>query len=168
VENVAVNAGDPSNPNLYMQQGQNRSRGIEAEATGNILPNLSVLLSYAYNNAIVTQSTVKSQVGTVVANAPKNSSASWIKFAFNKNNIDGFGISMGHSYVGARTSLDPDLHLPAYFLLNGGVSYGYKHFKMALNVNNIMDQVYWMGAYNNVNKWPGAPRNYMINLGYKF
>lgn len=168
VENVAVNAGDPSNPNLYMQQGQNRSRGIEAEATGNILPNLSVLLSYAYNNAIVTQSTVKSQVGTNVANAPKNSSASWIKYAFNKNNIDGFGISVGHSYIGARTTLDPELNLPAYFLLNGGVSYGYKHFKFALNVNNIMNQVYWMGAYNNVNKWPGAPRNYMINLGYKF
>ncbi len=168
VENVAVNANDISNPNLFIQQGQNRSRGIEAEATGNILPNLSVLLSYAYDEAIVTESTVKSQVGTQVENAPRNSSASWIKYSFTKNTIKGFGISIGHNFVGDRTTLDPTINLPSYFLLNGGVNYGYKKLNIALNVNNITNEVYWMGAYNNVNKWPGAPRNYMINLGYKF
>ena len=168
VENVAVNANDISNPNLFIQQGQNRSRGIEAEATGNILPNLSVLLSYAYDEATVTESSVKSQVGTPVENAPRNSSASWIKYSFNKNTIKGFGISLGHNFVGARTTLDPTINLPSYFLLNGGVNYGYKKMSIALNVNNITNEVYWMGAYNNVNKWPGAPRNYMINLGYKF
>jgi iron complex outermembrane receptor protein len=168
VENVAVNANDISNPNLFIQQGQNRSRGVEAEATGNILPNLSVLVSYAYDEAIVTQSTVKSQVGTPVENAPRNSSASWIKYSFNKNAIKGFGISLGHNYVGERTTLDPTITLPSYFLLNGGINYGFKKLNFALYVNNITNEVYWMGAYNNVNKWPGAPRNYMINLGYKF
>ena len=158
----------PSNPNLFIQQGQNRSRGIEAEATGNILPNLSILLSYAYDEAIVTQSTYKSQVGTIVANAPKNSSASWIKYSFNKNNIKGFGISIGHSFVGQRTTLDPDINLPSYFLLNGGIHYGFKKISLALVVNNITNQTYWMGAYDNINKWPGAPRNFMINLGFKF
>ncbi len=168
VENVAVNANNISNPNLFIQQGQNRSRGVEAEATGNILPNLSVLLSYAYDEAIVTQSTVKSQEGTPVENAPRNTSASWIKYSFNKNTIKGFGISIGHNFVGTRSTLDPTITLPSYFLLNGGVNYGYKKLNLALYVNNITDEVYWMGAYNNINKWPGAPRNYMINLGYKF
>ncbi len=168
VENVAVNANDISNPNLFIQQGQNRSRGIEAEATGNILPNLSVLLSYAYDEATVTESSVKSQVGTPVENAPRNSSASWIKYSFNKNTIKGFGISLGHNFVGERTTLDPTINLPSYFLLNGGINYGYKKMSIALNVNNITNEVYWMGAYNNVNKWPGLPEIIMINLGYKF
>jgi len=39
---------------------------------------------------------------------------------------------------------------------------------LALIVNNITNQTYWMGAYNNINKWPGAPRNVMVNLGFKF
>jgi iron complex outermembrane recepter protein len=168
VNNVAVNANDISNPNLYVQQGQNQSRGAEFEAVGNILPNLSVLLSYAYDIAKVTESTDKSQVGTLVENAPKNSSASWVKYAFNKNSLKGFGISIGHSFVGTRNTLDPTITLPSYFLLNGGINYGYKKISIALNVNNITNQTYWMGAYNNVNKWPGAPRNYMINLGFKF
>jgi iron complex outermembrane recepter protein len=168
VENVAVNANNISNPNLFVQQGQNQSRGAEFEAVGNILPNLSVLLSYAYDIAKVTESTDKSQVGTLVENAPKHSSASWIKYAFNKNSIKGFGISIGHSFVGTRNTLDPTITLPSYFLLNGGINYGYNKMSIALNVNNITNQTYWTGAYNNVNKWPGAPRNYMINLGFKF
>jgi iron complex outermembrane recepter protein len=168
VENVATSAGDPSNPNLFVQQGQNRSKGIEAEATGNILPNLSVLLSYAYDVATVTEDNDKSLVGTTVANAPRNSSASWIKYSFNKKTIKGFGISIGHNFVGQRTTLDPDTNLPSYFLLNGGISYGFKKITAALIVNNITNQTYWTGAYNNVNKWPGAPRNIMVNLGLKF
>jgi iron complex outermembrane recepter protein len=168
VENVAINAGDPSNPNLFVQQGQNRSKGIEAEATGNILPNLSVLVSYAYDVATVTQDKDPSIVGTTVANAPRNSSASWIKYSFNKNKIKGFGISIGHSFVGQRTTLDPDINLPSYFLLNGGINYGFKKVSLALIVNNISNQTYWMGAYNNINKWPGASRNFMVNLGFKF
>ena len=168
VDNVAVNAGDPSNPNLFVQQGQNRSKGIEAEATGNILPNLSLMISYAYDDATVTQDKNPLQVGTTVANAPRNSSSSWIKYSFNKNNIKGFGISIGHSFVGQRTTLDPSINLPSYFLLNGGISYGFKKISAAVVVNNITNQTYWMGAYNNVNKWPGAPTNVMFNLGYKF
>jgi iron complex outermembrane receptor protein len=168
VDNVAVNAGDPSNPNLFVQQDQNRSKGIEAEATGNILPNLSIMISYAYDVATVTQDKNPSQVGTTVANAPRNSSSSWIKYAFNKNNIKGFGISIGHSFVGKRTTLDPDINLPAYFLLNGGISYGFKKISAAVIVNNMTNRTYWMGAYNNVNKWPGAPVNIMFNLGYTF
>ena len=166
--NVAVSANDISNPNLYVQQGQNQSKGIEAEATGYILPNLSVNLSYAYCVAKVTVSDVQSQVGTPVENAPRNTSGSWIKYIFTKGAVKGLGIYVGHSAVGTRTTLDSTINLPSYVILSGGVNYKYKHFIIALNVNNITNEVYWMGAYNNVNKWPGAPRNFMINLGYKF
>jgi iron complex outermembrane recepter protein len=166
--NVAVSANDISNPNLYVQQGQNQSKGIEAEVVGNILPNLSVSLSYAYCVAKVTESLVKSQVGNPVENAPKNTSGSWIKYVVNRGTFKGLGIYAGHSGVGVRTTLDSTINLPSYFILNGGVNYHYKHFIIAANMNNITNEVYWMGAYNNVNKWPGAPRNFMINLGYKF
>lgn len=166
--NVAVNANDISNPNLFVQQGENRSRGIETEASGNILPDLSVMLSYAYCIAEVTKSKIASQVGTRVENAPRNSSGSWIKYTFSKGTLKGFGISAGHSSVGVRNTLDPNIILPGYLIINSGIHYKYKHFTVAMNVNNITGKTYWMGAYNNVNKWPGAPRNFMANLGYTF
>ena len=168
IQNVAVSANIISNPNLYVQQGQNQSRGIETEAAGNILPNLSVTLSYAYSVAKVTKSKVPSQVGMLVENAPRNTSGSWVKYTFSKGPFKGFGISAGHSGVGMRNSLDPNTVLPGYLILNGGAHYKHKHFTLAVNAYNITNQTYWMGAYNNVNKWPGAPRNFMINLGYQF
>jgi iron complex outermembrane receptor protein len=66
VENVAVNANRLSDPNLFVQQGENRSRGLEAEAGGNILPNLSMMLCYVYCDAKVTKSDIAWQVGTTV------------------------------------------------------------------------------------------------------
>jgi iron complex outermembrane receptor protein len=168
VQNVAVNANDLSDPNLFVQQGENRSRGFEAEAGGNILPNLSVMASYAYCDARVTKSDIASQIGTTVENAPSSTSGSWIKYTFNKGTIKGLGISIGHSQVGMRNTLDSNITLPGYTIFNGGVHYRYQHFLLAMNVNNLTNKTYWTSAYNNINKWPGAPRNYMVNLGYRF
>jgi iron complex outermembrane receptor protein len=166
LQNVAVNANDISNPNLFVQQGEDRSRGAEMEINGNILPNLSVAVSYAYCVAKVTKSKIESQVGTVVENAPRNTSNSWIKYIFDKTVLKGFGIALGHSQASARNTLQQNFVLPPYFVLNAGLRYDYKRIAIAVNLNNITNRAYWMGAYNNVNKWPGATRNFMINLTY--
>jgi iron complex outermembrane receptor protein len=168
VNNVAVNANDPSNPNLFIQQGQNRSRGFEMEANGNINPNLSIMISYAFDLATVTSAKVLSEVGSAVANAPKNAGSTWIKYDFGKEVEKGPGISIGYSFASERNTLDPSTVLPGYFVLNGSFHYGFKHISAAILVNNILDKTYWIGAYNNVNKWPGAPRNIMVNLTYRF
>ena len=166
--NVAVSANDPTNPNLYVQQGQNQSQGVELETAGKLLPNLSVTLSYANDLAKVTVSKVAEQVGARVENAPRNSSGSWIKYTINKGWLKGFGIAAGHSQVGYRTTLDPTINLPGYVVVNAGIHYDRKHIMLAMNLNNITNETYWSGAYNNINKWPGAPRNYMVRLGYRF
>ncbi|WP_375782346.1 TonB-dependent siderophore receptor [Mucilaginibacter gotjawali] len=168
VQNVAVNANNISDPNLFVQQGENRSRGFEVEATGYILSNLSVNFNYANCLAIVSKSDIASQIGSVVENAPRNTSSSWIKYTFSNGVLKGLGISAGHSQVGARNTLDPAIKLPGYLVINGGVRYGLQRYRFALNMNNITNKTYWQGAYNNINKWPGAPRNCMFNLGYSF
>ena len=168
LQNVAVNANVIANPNLYIQQGEERSRGIETETSGNILPNLSISAAYSYCIATVVKSKIVSQEGTLVENAPKNTSNSWVKYTFSKGLLKGFGIAAGHSQVSLRNTLAPGFTLPGYVVFNGGIRYAYRHFNAAINLNNIGNKIYWMGAYNNVSKWPGAPRNCMINLGYVF
>lgn len=167
VRNVAVNANDLSNPDLFIQQGENRSRGVEAEIAGNIMPNLSGMLAYAYCVARVTKSDVPSQIGTTVENAPLNSGSGWIKYTFSRGGLKGFGLAAGYTLASKRNTLDPDIVLPGYMVLTGGIRYGYKHWSLAMNVNNIANKTYWTGAYNNVYKWPGEPRNYILNLGFR-
>lgn len=168
LQNVAVNANDISNPNLFVQQGKDRSLGVETEANGNILPNLSVALSYAYCKATVIQSQVPADIGKLVENAPLNTSNSWIKYTINKGFARGFGLAAGHSQVSKRNTLVDGITLPGYCIFNAGLRYTYRRFMLAVNCNNISNKIYWAGAYNNVNKWPGVPRNAMVNLSYKF
>ena len=165
---MAVNANDIANPNLYIQRGKNRSRGIETEANGNVLPNLSLAVSYSYCVVKVVESIIRSQQGTIVENAPKHSSSSWLKYSFSKGLLKGLSVAAGHSQVSTRTTLQQDLTLPGYIALSAGLRYAFKHFTTAVNVNNITNKTYWIGGYNTVNKWTGTPRNIMLSVGYKF
>ena len=168
LHNVAVNANNISNLDLYVQQGKNRSRGIEMEVAGNLLPNLSIDANYSYCVATVLESKVASQVGTVMENAPKNSSSSWIKYTFAKGALKGFGIAAGHSQVSVRNTLQQGLQLPGYVVINSSLQYTWNKLKLALNINNITNKNYWQAAYNNTSKWAGAPRNMMMEVSYRF
>jgi iron complex outermembrane receptor protein len=152
VQNVAVNANDIGNPDLFIQEGQVRSTGAEIEANGNITSNLSASLSYAYCDARITESKTPSQIGTLLENAPQNSVSSWIKYIFRKGILKGFGIAVGHSQVSYRSTLDPNVNLPGYVIINSAVQYAFKDFMLALKVENFTDKTYWIGAYNNVSK----------------
>ncbi|MEO8960904.1 MAG: TonB-dependent receptor [Ginsengibacter sp.] len=168
VQNVAVNANQIGNPDLFVQEGQVRSKGIELEADGNITSNLGVSWSYAYCDAKITKSKTASQIGTRLENAPLNSGSSWIKYNFRKGTLKGFGIAAGHSQVSYRRTLDPEIDLPGYVIINGTIQYTFKNFTLALKAENITNKTYWIGAYNNVSKWPGEPRNFMLNFRYSF
>lgn len=65
-------------------------------------------MHYAYNNAIITKSTVgntDNKEGLTKENAPKNSSGSWIKYSFNEGVIKGLGLAIGHSQVSKEKHL---------------------------------------------------------------
>ena len=169
--NVLVNANDTSNPDLLEQRGQERARGFEIEATGKINDNWSVNLHYAYNNAIITKSTVgntDNKEGLTKENAPKNSSGSWIKYSFNEGVIKGLGLAIGHSQVSKRETLVRTLQLPSYVVYNAAAYYKVDRFTIGVNFNNIFDKKYLSGGYNYQRNFTGAPSNFLVNVGYTF
>jgi iron complex outermembrane receptor protein len=168
VQNVATNANIPSNPNLYVQNGEDRARGVETEINGNILPNFSASVTYAYNVTKINKSDVPSQVGIIKDNAPQHSSNSWLKYTFTNGTLHNLSILIGHSQVSSRNTLDADIKLPGYIIFNGGLQYKYKHIGFSINLNNITNKTYWASAYGNINKWAGAPQNFMTGLRYSF
>jgi iron complex outermembrane receptor protein len=168
INNLSINANDASNPNLYVQRGEQRSRGIETELQGNLTDNLSLAVTYALNHTEITRSFNHDDIGKLAENAPMHSSSSWLNYDFKKGFLKGLGLSCGHSQSGKRNTLETGVTLPGYCVFNGGVHYGIKHMNIALNVNNLFNTTYWTSAYNNMNKWPGNPRNVMIRLGYSF
>ena len=168
INNLAVNANDFNHPNLFVQRGIQRSRGGEVEVQGNLSRNLSVSLTYSLNKTEIIKSIKQEEFGKEAENAPRHSSTSWVKYNFTKGILKNFGISIGHTQASQRNTLESNVTLPSYCIWNGGLHYTAKHLNFAVNINNLMNANYWSAAYNNLYKWPGAPRNSMFRIGYTF
>lgn len=39
--------------------------------------------------------------------------------------------------------------------------------QLSMNVNNVLNKTYWVGAQNYLRLFPGTPRNLMFNVTYK-
>jgi iron complex outermembrane receptor protein len=172
VDNVLVNANNPQNPDLLIQRGQERARGVEIETVGRITPNLSVMANYSFNNALITQSDDESLIGLVKENAPQHISSTWLKYVIDRGKLDGLGFGFGHSQVSERRTFDTYtdtgeyLMLPRYMVLNALVSYSTQRFTIGANINNLANETHWIGGYNFQRNFPGAPRNYLVKISY--
>jgi iron complex outermembrane receptor protein len=160
------------------RQNQARSRGVEVELTGNILPNLSLNANYAYNHTEVTKADLSAELGQPLANAPKNSGGLWAKYTFLTPTLRGLGVAVGGNFVTRRRfenqvkPLDggPDewAYWPSYAVADVALFYTINRFNFHVNLNNVFDKYYFVGGYDYFRASPGAPRNFLATLGYSF
>ncbi|MFC6099413.1 TonB-dependent receptor [Olivibacter domesticus] len=166
--NILVNANAEGNPDLLRQIGQQQAKGIELDIYGNVHPNFSVTANFSYNVAKITKSDDAEEVGTIMPNAPKSQGNLWMKYAFTGQTLEGFALALGANYATRRNTDTDILKLPAYWVANAALFYRIDKFKLSVNMNNLLNKVYWVGGFDYVRLFPGAPRNYMLSLGYTF
>ena len=168
--NILISAFDAVNPDLLEQRGQEVSKGVEVDINGKIFSNLSISANYAYNNIIITKSDDPELVGTGKEFAPHHMGGAWIRYNANKGVLDGVGIALGGNFVTEQTTSQyGDLVLPSYTVFNAAVFYKMEKVRLSLNVNNLMDETYWIGrGRSSVTVNPGAPRNFLFSVGYNF
>jgi iron complex outermembrane receptor protein len=177
--NQLVNTGSLSATGAAIyRQNQARSRGVEVELTGNILPNFSLNANYAFNHTEVTEADLAAEKGMPLANAPQNSGGLWAKYTFLTPSLRGLGLAVGGNFVARRrfenqvTPLNggPDewAYWPGYAVADVALFYTVNRFNFHVNLNNLFDKYYFVGGYDYFRASPGAPRNYMATLGYSF
>ncbi|WP_224484331.1 TonB-dependent receptor [Robertkochia aurantiaca] len=167
-KNILVNANDPLNPELLRQRGAERSKGAEVDINGRILPNFTLTANYAYNVAEITESDNEEEVGRIKENAPQHQGGLFGKYTIQGGALDGLAITGGTNFVTERNTFAEELQLPGYMLVDAGLSYRVDKFNISLLVNNLLDQTHWVGGYDYVRLFPGAPRNYLLSVGYSF
>lgn len=166
--NILVNANEPGNPDLLKQRGQEESKGIELDINGRILPNLTLTANYAYNEAIISESDDAEEVGMRKENAPLHQGGFFGKYTFDGGKLKGIGLTAGTNFVTKRNTGDVTLQLPSYVVADAGISYSVDRFNIRFLVNNVFNKTHWVGGYSYTRLFPGAPRNYLLSVGYTF
>lgn len=172
-ENILMNANLPEFPDSLVQRGADRSRGIELELNGHILPNWQVNASYSYIDAEIVMDSDEMLIGKRKENTPTNSANLWMRYDFETTNgfLNELGIGLGVQYSGEKIPwFTRDFTVPDYTICDLAVYYSpmKNDFQLTVKVNNLFDQTYWVGAQNYTRLFPGAPRNLMLTAAYKF
>lgn len=168
-KNTLYNDNVTGQPDLLRPIGKERSKGIEFDVTGRISPNWSVLASYAYNEAKITNSSIPAEVGTQKPNAPRNMANIWTRYNLVRGPLSGLGAGLGANYVDRRTlSINLAQSIPDYALLDAALFYSIGKMQLQFNVNNITGEKYWVGGYDYIRLFPGTPRNYLLTMNYSF
>lgn len=135
---------DPNHLTYSIATGEQRSRGIELNVTGEILPGWNVIASYAYTDGQVTKDSNLSTIGNRLVNVPENSASLWTTYTFAKGNLQGLGFGLGLFYVGERQGdLINSFSVPSYLRLDAAVYYRLDHLRFALNLKNLSDVEYF-------------------------
>ena len=160
---------DPLRVNFQVQTGQERSRGLELEVQGTILPGWNVIGAYAWTDARVTKDTNPARVGREKPNVPEHAASLWSRYTIQGGALKGLGFGGGVFYVGERPGdLLDSYRLPAYLRLDAAISYQYRPFYTQLNFQNITDTTYYVSGGSRSSIFPGAPFNMIGTLAVRF
>lgn len=160
---------DPIDPAFSIAVGEQRSRGIEFDLSGEILPGWNVIASYSYTNAEITESE-DYPVGNEVPNVPHNKASLWTTYEIQKGGLEGLGLGLGLFYVDARQGdLENSFELPSYMRTDAAIYYRKNNWRAAINIQNLFDIRYFeTSELGRTTVIPGEPLTVVGSFAIEF
>lgn len=174
------------NQGFYSQIGEVQSRGFEAEAKLELLPNLNVLAAYAYTDAEITKDGNPNYVGKTPASVPEHMASLWAHYFFEEGPFAGLGVGAGVRYIGEtyannlNTFAGSPAKVDAFTLADAALRYDlsylnvpeFRGWEVAVNATNLFDKDYVSGCLGtadaNTQCWYGDRRTVLGSLKYKW
>lgn len=160
---------DPIIPFAYVQTGEQRARGVELDLVYEPSAALSILFSYTYTDAEVTEDTVL-PVGDRLRAAPQQSGRLAARYRF-EGALEHLEIGGGVTYVSERELTLPNtLSIDGMITADAQASYDFGPASLSLSVVNLFDEdgfepfQYFGGAY----VIPTQPRSAFVTLRTSF
>ncbi|MEM0991389.1 MAG: TonB-dependent siderophore receptor [Bacteroidota bacterium] len=168
--------GDTYDLETLTTRGEQRSIGFETDISGYISPNFQLVASYGFNNAEIVEDAIEEFIGERIGGSPQHNANIWARYDFTDKILKGIGIGFGAQYVSERftwynPTYDTDrVLLPEYTVLDAALYYRPNNtgIQIILKVNNLLDETYWLGGLNPSRLGPGAPRNLLLTVSYRF
>ena len=127
-----------------VQVGEQRSRGVELDVTGEILPGWNIIASYALTDTEVTEdNSIPSNEGNSFINVPLHQASLWTTYEIQQGDLQGLGFGLGLFYVGERQGdLANTLEVDDYLRTDAALYYRRDQFNAAINFRNVFDLDY--------------------------
>ncbi len=135
--------------NITVQNGEQRSKGVEVELQANPLPGLSIVAGYAWNDSKNEKTNPTLDGRRVVGAGPASLGNAWASYTQPSGKLAGFGMGMGVNYASenivTNSSTTGQFILPAYTILNATVFYQAKLFRIGVKGDNLGNSRYYKG-----------------------
>ena len=167
-QNVAT--ADPVIPFASVATGEQRSRGVDFNVTGEILPGWNVIASYAYVDAEITEDNTDIE-GNRLRGVPEHSASLWTTYEIQSGDLQGLGFGLGLNFVGERQGdLANSFEADSYFLTNAAVFYRRDNWRAQVNIDNLFDIDYIESVGNSRVRgiYPGDPFTVRASVSYTF
>ena len=165
--NIAI--ADPILENVSRPIGEQRSRGIELDVKGEIMPGWNIITTYAYTDAEVTEDEGSEAEGNRLFGVPENVVSLWTTYEIQQGDLQGLGFGAGLFFVGEREGdLDNSFQVPSYTRTDASIFYRRNNWKAAVNFKNLFDIDYIESASRNTRINPGIPFTVLGSLSVEF
>ena len=158
---------DPVDPNFQISTGEQRSRGVELDIAGEILPGWQAIATYAYTDAVVTEDNDIPE-GQRLDGTPEQSASLWTTYELQKGFLQGLGFGLGLTFLGDREAQIPNsITLPSYVRTDAAIFYRRDKYKIGLNIKNLFNTEYYE-SIENFSIFPGAPTTVLGSASVEF
>jgi iron complex outermembrane receptor protein len=181
--NIAQSASSPllSAQGFRTVTGTARSRGLELDVHGEILPNLQLMASYAYvDSRIVDDAGARASsdgdpgprpgtTGNRLYGVAQHGGSLWLAYGLSRGSLGGLKLGIGVVARAERAGDNAnDYKLPAFAKWRMLAAYGWRaagtRFNLQLNVDNVFNARYFESISGNYSVMPGYPRRWLVSV----
>ncbi|REA60920.1 TonB-dependent receptor [Dyadobacter luteus] len=160
---------NPENVSIFIQDGRQRSRGLEADLQSAPLQGLFLHAGFAYNDSKLTVADANTQGLRPVNSGPALSGNWYINYMLKGFALKGLSAGLGGNHYGKDVIINSrsagQFYTNAYSLINAQISYDQTGYALALSADNLLNTKYYYGGRGFVT--PGNLRQVILSLKLK-
>lgn len=162
LDRTNTTAPDPLDATRVVQTGSQRTTGLELGATGSVTPRWQVMGGLALQRARIESTTTSAKAGTTVPLVPERTFSLWNRYQI----LPAVGVGLGVVHRSEMyAAIDNTVTLPGYTRADAAVFLRLNQFLSAqVNMENVLDEVYYSTSHGNNNIMPGASRSVRFSL----
>jgi iron complex outermembrane receptor protein len=157
---------NPDNSDFSIQDGTQRSKGVEVELVANPVAGLSIVAGYAYNDSKYTKVDLTLQGLRPAGSGPAKLANLWLSYKFFNGFLKGLGAGIGGNYGSSAfqtNTTTAQVIIPSYTTVDASLFFEKKNYRISLKGNNLTDDKYWSYRLT-----PQNPINFLGSVAYKF